>query len=126
MILPFAFRQHRPEAGVGPVRVSSSQKVRFEIPSVNSHERSESDRHSSDEWQTNGRTPRKSGALPYINFPAATYSPTPQGRSTIGAEGLSCRVRNGIRRFPLAKATGKKLTTVTESLIVNLQAKNKS
>ncbi len=43
------------------------------------------------------------------NFPAATYSPTPQGCSTIGPEGLSCRVRNGIGRFPLGITTGKKL-----------------
>ena len=53
--------------------------------------------------------PALAGCFPIINFPAATYSPTPQGRSTIGAEGLSCRVRNGNGRFPLAKATGKKL-----------------
>ena len=42
------------------------------------------------------------------NFPAATYSPTPQGCSTIGPEGLSCRVRNGIGRFPHGITTGKK------------------
>ena len=42
-------------------------------------------------------------------FPAATYSSTPQGCSTIGPEGLSCRVRNGIGRFPPGITTGKKL-----------------
>ena len=41
------------------------------------------------------------------NFPAATYSPTPRGCSTIGPEGLSCRVRNGIGRFPHGMTTGK-------------------
>ena len=40
---------------------------------------------------------------------AATYSSTPQGCSTIGPEGLSCRVRNGIGRFPPGITTGKKL-----------------
>lgn len=48
----------------------------------------------------------KRGAFPN-NFPAATYSPTPLGRSTIGPEGLSFRVRNGIGRFPHGMATGK-------------------
>jgi hypothetical protein len=38
--------------------------------------------------------------------PAATYSPRPEGPSTIGAEGLNCSVRNGKRCFPLAIATG--------------------
>ncbi len=47
------------------------------------------------------------GAFHFHNFPAATYSPTPQGCSTIGPEGLSCRVRNGIGRFPPGMATGK-------------------
>ncbi len=38
--------------------------------------------------------------------PAATYSPRPEGPSTIGAEGLNCSVRNGKRCFPLASTTG--------------------
>ena len=33
--------------------------------------------------------------------------PRPDGRSTIGAEGLNCRVRNGNGCFPLARVTGK-------------------
>ena len=36
---------------------------------------------------------------------AATYSPTAQCRSTIGAEGLDCWVRDGTRYTPLARAT---------------------
>ena len=36
---------------------------------------------------------------------AATYSPTAQCRSTIGAEGLDCWVRDGTRYNPLAKTT---------------------
>ena len=49
--------------------------------------------------------PTRRGAPEY--FPAATYSPTPRGCSTIGPEGLSFRVRNGIGRFPPGMATGK-------------------
>jgi hypothetical protein len=40
-------------------------------------------------------------------LPAASYSPTPSGGSTIGATGLNCRVRNGNGCFPRAIATGK-------------------
>ena len=40
-------------------------------------------------------------------FPATTYSPTHLAGSTIGAEGLNCRVRNGNGCFPLARVTGK-------------------
>ena len=36
------------------------------------------------------------------DVPAVTYSPTPPGCSTIGAVGLSFRVRNGTGRFPHA------------------------
>ena len=50
-----------------------------------------------------GRTwwwgPRFSGVCP-----AASYSPTPCRCSTIGAGGLSFRVRNGSGRFPSAMA----------------------
>ena len=56
------------------------------------------------------------------NFPAATYSPTPQGCSTIGPEGLSCRVRNGIGRFPHGMTTGKKSQPPPSQ--VNAQTKN--
>ncbi len=52
------------------------------------------------------KSPAKSGAFQQY-FPAATYSPTPQRCSTIGPEGLSCRVRNGIGRFPPGMTTGK-------------------
>ena len=52
---------------------------------------------------------RKSQGISAKYFPAATYSSTPQGCSTIGPEGLSCRVRNGIGRFPPGITTGKKL-----------------
>ena len=38
--------------------------------------------------------------------PAATYSPRPEGPSTIGAVGLNCSVRNGKRCFPHAITTG--------------------
>ena len=41
--------------------------------------------------------------------PAATYSPRPTEPSTIGAEGLNGRVRNGNGWFPLAVATGNLL-----------------
>ena len=62
------------------------------------------------------------------NFPAATYSPTPLGRSTIGPEGLSFRVRNGIGRFPHGMATGKNLqpkpSIVDEQTIENNKRKN--
>ena len=54
-------------------------------------------------------------------FPAATYSSTPQGCSTIGPEGLSCRVRNGIGRFPPGITTGKKLQP--KPSIVKMQTK---
>jgi hypothetical protein len=40
--------------------------------------------------------------------PAATYSPTQKPRSTIGAEGLNFRVRNGNGCVPLAIATGNR------------------
>lgn len=49
---------------------------------------------------------RRSGSQRH-DKPAATYSPRPEGPSTIGAEGLNCSVRNGKRCFPLAIATGK-------------------
>ena len=43
---------------------------------------------------------------PFQSKPAATYSPRPEGPSTIGAVGLNCSVRNGKRCFPHAIATG--------------------
>jgi hypothetical protein len=67
-------------------------------------------------------TPRRCGAF-HQYFPAATYSPTPQGCSTIGPEGLSCRVRNGIGRFPHGMATGKNLQP--KPSIISKQAREK-
>ena len=59
------------------------------------------------------------------NFPAATYSPTPQGCSTIGPEGLSCRVRNGIGRFPHGMTTGKKLQPPPSHINAQTKQSNK-
>ncbi len=55
-----------------------------------------------------GATTRKSRPGGRLNQdkPAATYSPRPEGPSTIGAVGLNCSVRNGKRCFPHAIATG--------------------
>ena len=55
--------------------------------------------------RTKIKRPAKAGRR--RDFPAATYSSTPQGCSTIGPEELSCRVRNGIGRFLLGITTGK-------------------
>ena len=46
------------------------------------------------------------------SVPATTYSPTGSPGSTIAAEGLNFRVRDGNRWVPLAIVTGKLYTLV--------------
>jgi hypothetical protein len=70
------------------------------------------------------KAPQMRGFSPN-NFPAATYSPTPQGCSTIGPEGLSCRVRNGIGRFPHGITTGKKLQPPPSRINAQTKQSNK-
>ena len=56
---------------------------------------------------------------------AATYSPPPLRRSTIGADGLNDRVRNGIGCTPVARTTKTLFSKRSQKLSVANRKKEK-